>query len=133
MTARRPSGEISIAVVVGIRSVAIGRAIIGDPREAFSPNRPYRPDLSRPWKRGPGPILEMPITSIMGVPLIGSVLAMAGPQFVLALAAVAARRGFVNVELHAISESHGTEKRRSFPHSSEPCGKPTGSCHLRRP
>ncbi len=78
------------------------RAIIGDPREAFGPRQPYRPDLSRPWKRGLGSLLELPISSVMGVPLIGSVLAAVGSQFVPYLAALAARSGFVNLELHGV-------------------------------
>jgi hypothetical protein len=76
------------------------RAVLGDPREAFCPRRPYRPDPSRPWRRGLGPLLELPISSVMGVPLLGSVLAAAGPRFVPYLAAMAARSGFINLELH---------------------------------
>jgi hypothetical protein len=78
------------------------RAVLGDPREAFSPTRPYRPELSRPWKRGPGPLLELPISSVLGVPLIGFVLVAAGPRFVRYLAALAARSEFVNLELHGV-------------------------------
>ena len=78
------------------------KAVLGDPREAFAPTRPYRPDLSRPWKRGAGPLLELPISSLLGVPLIGSVLATAGPGLAPYLAAVAARSGFVNLELHGV-------------------------------
>jgi hypothetical protein len=77
-------------------------AVLGDPREAFSPTRPYRPDPARPWKRGPGPLLELPISSVLGVPLIGSVLVAAGARLVPYLAAVAARAGFVNLELHGV-------------------------------
>jgi hypothetical protein len=78
------------------------KAVLGDPREAFAPTRPYRPDLSRPWKRGAGPLLELPISSLLGVPLIGSLLATAGPRLAPYLAAVAARSGFVNLELHGV-------------------------------
>lgn len=105
------SSVLPSPVYQGIKTAAVSvlgllrrptRAVLGDPREAFSPKRPYRPDLSRPWKRGLGSILELPITSVMGVPLIGSVLVAAGPQFVPYLAALAARSGFVNLELHGV-------------------------------
>jgi hypothetical protein len=98
-------------VYQGIKAVAVsvlglwGRAtgaVLGDPREALAPARPYRPDPSRPWKRGAGSLLELPISSVLGVPLIGSVLVTAGSRLVPYLAAVAARAGFVNLELHGV-------------------------------
>jgi hypothetical protein len=98
-------------VYQGIKAAAVsvlgllGRptgAVLGDPREAFSPARPYRPDPRRPWKRGAGPLLELPISSVLGVPLIGSVLVTAGARMASYLAALAARAGFVNLELHGV-------------------------------
>lgn len=77
-------------------------AILGNPREAFSPARPYRPDLGRPWKRGQGALLELPISSLLGIPLIGSVLVAMGSRLVPYLAALASRAGFVNLELHGV-------------------------------
>jgi hypothetical protein len=105
------SSVLPSPVYQGVKAAAVsllglmGRptgAILGDPREAFSPRRPYRPDLSRPWKRGAGPLLELPISSVLGVPLIGSVLVAAGSRLAPYLAAVAARAGFVNLELHGV-------------------------------
>jgi len=105
------SSVLPSPVYQGIKAVAVsvlgllGRpsgARLGDPREAFSPARPYRPDPSRPWKRGSGPLLELPISSVLGVPLIGSVLVAAGSRLVPYLAALAARAGFVNLELHGV-------------------------------
>lgn len=105
------SSVLPSPVYQGIKAAAVSvlgllrrptRAVLGDPREAFSPTRPYRPDLSRPWKRGLGPLLELPISSVMGVPLIGSVLVAAGARLVPYLAAMAARAGFVNLELHGV-------------------------------
>jgi hypothetical protein len=78
------------------------RAVLGDPREAFSPNRPYRPDLNKPWRRGRGPLVELPISSVLGVPLIGSVLVAAGSRLASYLAALAARLAFINLELHGV-------------------------------
>lgn len=105
------SSVLPSPVYQGVKAAAVsllgllGRptgAILGDPREALSPRRPYRPDPSRPWKRGAGPLLELPISSVLGVPLIGSVLVAAGSRLVPYLAAVAARAGFVNLELHGV-------------------------------
>jgi len=87
--------------LLGIMGKPTG-AILGNPREAFSPARPYRPDLYRPWKRGQGPILELPISSLLGVPLIGSVLVAAGSRLAPYLAALASRSGFINLELHGV-------------------------------
>lgn len=105
------SSVLPSPVYQGVKAAAVSmlgllrrptRAILGDPREAFSPGRPYRPDLSRPWKRGRGPLLELPISSLLGVPLLGSVLAAAGSRLAPYLAALAARSGFVNLELHGV-------------------------------
>lgn len=98
-------------VYQGIKAAAVsvlgllGRptgAVLGDPREALAPTRPYRPDPTRPWRRGSGTLLELPISSLLGVPLIGSLLASAGSRLAPYLAAVAARTGFVNLELHGV-------------------------------
>jgi hypothetical protein len=93
--------KAAVVSLLGVMGKPTG-AILGNPREAFSPARPYRPDLSRPWKRGQGPLLELPISSLLGVPLIGSVLVAAGSRLVPYLAALASRAGFVNLELHGV-------------------------------
>jgi len=105
------SSVLPSPVYQGVKAAAVsmlglfGRssgAVLGDPREAFSPARPYRPDPHRPWKRGPGPLLELPISSVLGLPLIGSVLVSAGARMASYLAVLAARAGFVNLELHGV-------------------------------
>ncbi len=77
-------------------------AFLADPRETLGPHGPYRPDLSIPWRRGTGGLIELPISTILGLPLTGSLLALAGPPRAAWLAALASRKGFVCLELHAM-------------------------------
>jgi len=77
-------------------------AILADPRESLGPRLPYRPDLRAPWRHGSASLLELPISSILGLPLTGSLLAFAGPARVGLLARAAAAKAFVCLELHAV-------------------------------
>jgi len=77
-------------------------AILSDPRESLAPRTPYRPDPFRPWRRGAGKVVELPIAAVLGVPLTGGVLALTGPSRVGWLAALAAQRPFVCLELHGV-------------------------------
>ena len=78
------------------------QAKMGDVRETLAPSQPYRPDLVRPWRQGQAPLLELPISSVLGIPLIGSLLALAGPRAAGMLASLASNLGFVNLELHGV-------------------------------
>jgi peptidoglycan-N-acetylglucosamine deacetylase len=93
-------------------------AILGDPREALAPHRPYRPDPESPFRIGNAPLLEMPITSVLGVPLTGATLTLGGTTGVGVMAVLAGRLGFVNMELHGIDfldfESDGIDPSLSL-------------------
>jgi hypothetical protein len=74
----------------------------GDLRESLAPNRPYRPDPQQPWRQGSAPLLELPVSTVLGVPLTGAVLAIAGPPLAGWIGAMAASLGFVQLELHGV-------------------------------
>jgi hypothetical protein len=77
---------------------------ITDPRESIAPSQPYFPDLRQPWKRSDANdgLLEFPISVVTGVPLVGSALALLNSNLITPLAKLAARKSFVNVELHGV-------------------------------
>ena len=77
-------------------------ARLGDPREALGPAGPYRPDGQRPWRRGGAPLLELPVGRLGPLPLTGSLLALAGPRAAAGLGRLAARGGWVQLELHGV-------------------------------
>jgi len=77
-------------------------AVLADPRETLGPHDPYRPDPTSPWRRGTAGLIELPISTILGLPLTGGLLALAGPARAAWLAALASRKGFVCMELHAM-------------------------------
>ena len=92
------------ASVMGLLSLTGKKsgASLGDFRESLAPGRPYRPDPAKPYLEGTGPLLELPISSVLGAPLTGALIALAGPPLAGRIAALCARRGFVNLELHGI-------------------------------
>jgi peptidoglycan-N-acetylglucosamine deacetylase len=80
------------------------RAVLDSPRVLLAPTGPYRPDPDRPYARGTGPVLELPLTLLPGtrLPFIGTfVTPLPAPA---ARAAYLACRGtsFFNLELHAV-------------------------------
>lgn len=77
-------------------------AVLGDPREAFGPGRPYRPDPVRPWRRGAATLWELPLSRVAGLPLTGGLLALAGAKAASALGRLAARADWVQLELHGV-------------------------------
>lgn len=70
-------------------------------RESLAPGRPYRPHPLEPWRRGRARILELPIGTLLGVPLLGGWLALAGPGTARWLGALAAQKAYIHLELHA--------------------------------
>jgi peptidoglycan/xylan/chitin deacetylase (PgdA/CDA1 family) len=94
------------AAVMGALALAgrPSRSILDSPRVLLAPRTPYRPDPAQPYRRGSGPVLELPMTVTPGVrfPFIGTFAAT------LPLAAVRAAwracRGdtLFNFELHAV-------------------------------
>jgi peptidoglycan-N-acetylglucosamine deacetylase len=77
-------------------------AFLADPRETLGPRGPYRPDPISPWRRGTAGLIELPIGTVMGLPLTGGLLALAGPSRTTPLATLVSRKGFVCLELHAL-------------------------------
>ncbi|WP_375771749.1 polysaccharide deacetylase family protein [Archangium gephyra] len=79
------------------------RAVLDSPRVLLAPRTPYRPDPARPYQRGSGAVLELPMAVTPGVrfPFIGT--------FALTLPLPAVRAAyrslqgdtFFNLELHA--------------------------------
>lgn len=80
------------------------RAVLDSPRVLLAPRVPYWPEPSRPYSRGAGTVLELPMTVTPGVrfPLIGTFVTTL-PASVLRAAYLACRReAFFNLELHAV-------------------------------
>ncbi|MBN2494927.1 MAG: polysaccharide deacetylase family protein [Deltaproteobacteria bacterium] len=99
-----PAYQAVKLAAVGLLALA-GRgsaAIAGDPREALGPRAPYRPDRRRPWRRGAAGLLELPVSTALGLPLTGGLLALAGRRAAAALGRLLSRRAFVQLELHGV-------------------------------
>ncbi len=77
-------------------------SILGDPREALAPSAPYRPNPNRPWRRGMSPLVELPISAPLGLPLTGGLLALGGRPLSKVLAARLASTEWVQLELHGV-------------------------------
>lgn len=79
-------------------------AIVHDPRMLLAPLAPYRPDPERPWQRGKGRVVELPVTvlPVLGLPLTGTLLVLAGRLIRTALMFLSGRLSFVNLECHGI-------------------------------
>jgi hypothetical protein len=80
------------------------RSILDTPRVLGAPRGPYRPDAAAPYRRGQGPVLELPIATapITRLPFIGT-WAVAFPG-ALVRATYRTMRGmeFFNFELHGV-------------------------------
>jgi len=80
------------------------RAILDSPRVLGAPRLPYRPDLSRPERRGTAPLLELPMSVTPGtrVPFIGGFLLLAPWPMVRGAYAQLRGDAFLSLELHAV-------------------------------
>jgi hypothetical protein len=79
------------------------RSRLHPPLCLLAPTAPYRPDATRPWRRGSAPLVELPAASLVaGVPLVGTFLGDLPRAAVGLLAGWLSRRPFVSVEFHAI-------------------------------
>lgn len=80
------------------------RAILDTPRVLLAPRRAYRPDPDRPYARGSGSVLELPIATapFTRVPFIGTLAVSLPLPAVRALYAALRREPHLNFELHAI-------------------------------
>jgi peptidoglycan-N-acetylglucosamine deacetylase len=82
-------------------------SIIADPRELACPGEPYRLDPRRPYRRGAGPVLELPVATIpwLRIPAIGTLLAVSPERVRTFILAAMRGRSFFNLELHGIDLS----------------------------
>lgn len=95
----------SKAIVMGAMRL-VGRtsaSVLDTPRVVVAPSRPYRP--GKPWfVAGERSLVELPIqvTPRLRLPLIGTFIALAGPNASRVLARACADEPLVNIELHGI-------------------------------
>ena len=79
-------------------------AVVADPRTLLCPADPYRPDPSRPWRRGQSPLVELPVAvhPFSRVPAIGTFIAASPERLRRFFLDGMAGRPFFNLELHGI-------------------------------
>lgn len=79
-------------------------SVMGDPRALLCPADPYRPDPELPWRRGQGPLVELPVAVMPWTrfPAIGTFIAVNPPALRRAMLAQMRRRPLFNLELHGI-------------------------------
>ncbi len=87
------------------------RSVLDSPRVLLAPRTPYRPDPARPYNRGRGAVLELPMTVTPGVrfPLIGTFAATLPLPAIRAAWATCRGDAFFNFELHAIDVLDATD------------------------
>ena len=101
-----PGYYVAKAAVMAVLAVS-GRpsgAVMTNPRALGAPAVPYRPAMSRPWRRGQAPVVELPVavTPWLRLPAIGTSLIVAPAVLRDRLVAAMASRRFWNFELHGI-------------------------------
>lgn len=76
----------------------------GPPGALLFPQRPYRPDRTRPWRRGSARLVELPISVVppRGLPFIGTAVTSLPAPARRVLLSLLALRPFLHLELHAI-------------------------------
>ena len=94
------------AAVMGALAV-LGRpsgAVLTNPRALVAPPDPYRPSMTKPWRKGQAPLVELPIAVApwTRVPAIGTTLLVAPPWVRSRLIEGMTKRHFFNFELHGI-------------------------------
>ena len=79
-------------------------AVMTNPRALIAPTEPYWPAIDAPWKRGQGPVIELPVAVTPGlrVPAIGTSLLVAPAAVRAQVIKAMRRRAFFNFELHGI-------------------------------
>ncbi|RKH46107.1 polysaccharide deacetylase family protein [Corallococcus llansteffanensis] len=80
------------------------RSVLDTPRVLLAPRVPYRPDPARPYRRGSGAVLELPmtVTPVVRFPFIGTFAATL-PRGTMRAAYRACRAdAFFNFELHGV-------------------------------
>ncbi|HEX8539894.1 MAG TPA: polysaccharide deacetylase family protein [Cystobacter sp.] len=80
------------------------RAVLDSPRVLLAPRTPYWPDPARPYTRGAGAVLELPMTVVPGVrfPFIGTFVTTLPLPAVEAAYRACQGDTFFNLELHAV-------------------------------
>lgn len=101
------------AAVMGTLAVVgrPSRSILDSPRVLLAPRMPYRPDPEQPYRRGTGPVLELPMTVTPGVrfPFIGTFVATLPLPAVRAAWRACRGDAFFNFELHAVDVLDATD------------------------
>jgi peptidoglycan-N-acetylglucosamine deacetylase len=94
------------ALVMGALAVLgrPSRAVLDSPRVMLAPRGPYYPDPARPYRRGDGPVLELPITTapVTRAPFIGTFVTSFPTPIVRALYRTLRSELVLNFELHAL-------------------------------
>ncbi|WP_141621722.1 polysaccharide deacetylase family protein [Myxococcus sp. AB036A] len=94
------------AAVMGALSVLgrPSRSVLDTPRVLLAPRVPYRPDPAQPYRRGSGPVLELPmtVTPALRFPLIGTFATTLPRASLRALWRTCRRDTFFNFELHGV-------------------------------
>jgi peptidoglycan/xylan/chitin deacetylase (PgdA/CDA1 family) len=80
------------------------RSALADPRLAFAPRRPYRPDPTAPWRPGQASLVELPIgvTPVLRIPVIGMPLTTAPARLRRLLVRALCREPVIVLELHGL-------------------------------
>lgn len=80
------------------------RAVLDSPRVLLAPRTPYVPDPVRPYARGEGGVLELPmaVSRVARFPFIGTFVATLPRRLVRALYRGLAREAFLNLEMHGV-------------------------------
>lgn len=87
------------------------KSVLDSPSVLLAPTAPYRPDPERPYSRGAGEVLELPVTVSPGarVPFIGAFALMAPMPVVKAVYATLKSTAVFNFELHGVDVLSGTD------------------------
>ncbi|RJS18096.1 polysaccharide deacetylase [Corallococcus sp. H22C18031201] len=80
------------------------RSVLDTPRVLLAPRVPYRPDPARPYQRGSGAVLELPMAVTPGVrfPFIGTFAATLPRPVLRSTYRALQREAFFNFELHGV-------------------------------
>lgn len=100
-----PYWAAKAAVMGGMRLAGrTSRAVLDTPRVLLAPRSPYRPDPAQPYRRGGGPVLELPmaVTAVTRFPFIGTFAATLPLRATRALYRGCADLPHLNFELHAV-------------------------------
>ncbi|QAT83483.1 polysaccharide deacetylase [Corallococcus coralloides] len=87
------------------------RSVLDTPRVLLAPRVPYRPDPAQPYRRGSGPVLELPmtVTPVVRFPFIGT-FATTLPRGTMRAAYRTCRAdAFFNFELHGVDVLDATD------------------------